>query len=290
MHNFAETILSAMKIELKNIHHSEQLSEETNAFSATLYKLKEENAEIPLKRFVYCDECEKLMRGYIVKGKNIHYYKCNTKGCGNHKSATALNQQFVQILSYFRLDAAAGLKRIIKDQAIASFNQLTKDNQDEHLVLKQQHEDLVRKMARLEERYIEEEINGELYTRYMSKFKLEKKELEENLLKAPARVSDLQECIDLVVKFTEKLPLKWRKADYYTKQKIQFLIFPEGIGYNKKNDGCRTRRINSVFLYIAYFQQVIAKKERGIPELSLDFASFADCVAGSRIELPTLGL
>jgi len=98
----------------------------------------------------------------------------------------------VQILSCFKLDGAAGLIRIIKDQAIASFNQLIKDNQDEHIVLKQQHEELLKKMARLEDRYIEEEINTELYTRYMSKFKLEKKEIEANLLKMPTRVSDLQ--------------------------------------------------------------------------------------------------
>jgi len=33
------------------------------------------------------------------------------------------------------------------------------------------------------------------------------------------------------------MPFKWHEADCYTKQKIQFLIFPEGIGYNKKMMG-----------------------------------------------------
>ncbi|WP_051691893.1 DDE transposase family protein [Pedobacter borealis] len=51
------------------------------------------------------------------------------------------------------------------------------------------------------------------------------------------------------------------------------------ISYDKKNDKVRTKEINFVFLYIAYFQQVVLKKKRGIPELDLNYASFAASVA-----------
>ncbi len=56
------------------------------------YNLVETNNNIPLKRFLFCDECGKPMRGYLVKKKNIHYYKCNTIGCGNNKNAEILNR------------------------------------------------------------------------------------------------------------------------------------------------------------------------------------------------------
>ena len=79
-------------------------------------------------------------------------------------------------------------------------------------------------------------------------------------------------------------------TEIHTKQQLQTLLFPSGMSYDKKNDKVRTSEINLVFLYMAYFQQLITKKKRGIPELSLDYASFADSVAGSRIELPTSGL
>jgi site-specific DNA recombinase len=69
------------------------------------------------------------------------------------------------------------------------------------------------------------------------------------------------------------LPSKWLSADYFTKQQIQFLIFPEGISYNKQTDGCRTRRVNTVFAYIAYLKQVFTKEKSGIPELNLEFAA-----------------
>jgi hypothetical protein len=62
-------------------------------------------------------------------------------------------------------------------------------------------------------------------------------------------------------------------GDYLKKQQIQFLLFPEGITYSKKNDGCRTTRVNSVFAHIAGLAQVLRHKKSGIPELNLDYAA-----------------
>ena len=36
-------------------------------------------------------------------------------------------------------------------------------------------------------------------------------------------------------------------GDYVAKQKLQYLVFPEGIYYNKKKDECRTTKVNSIF-------------------------------------------
>src|SRR5690606_8009724 len=62
------------------------------------YTINEENTNIPLKRFLTCGHCGKPMRGYIVKKKGIHYYKCNTKACNNNKNAKVLNGLFAKIL------------------------------------------------------------------------------------------------------------------------------------------------------------------------------------------------
>ncbi len=254
------------------------------------YTIREENEAIPLKRFVHCDDCGKPMRGYIVRKKGIHYYKCSTVGCCNNKNAKWLNDHFMDILDYFRLDVDTEVRDLIRTQTIATFNQHTQGNEDRYRVLHDEYAKLQKKITRLEERFIEEEINRDLFNRFSEKFALEKKELEASMAKASERVSNLDECIDLALDFASEMPSRWDSSDYITKQGIQNLVFPEGIRYIKEKRKSRTTRINSVFLYIAYLQQVTAKKERGIPELSLDYASFADLVAGSRIELPTSGL
>lgn len=254
------------------------------------YKVQEENDAIPLKRFLICDKCGRALRGYLVQKKNIHYYKCCTIGCGTNKNANTLNNTFAAILEAFKLDVATELLQLIKTQTIATFNQLTKGHEDEYQVLQRQHTELRKKINRLEERFIEEEINGELYHKYLEKFTAEKRELESNLLKASKQVSNLEECVDLAINFATKLPSKWLKADYFTKQQIQFLLFPEGIRYNKQNDECRTTRIHSVFAYIVYLKQNLVEIKRGIPLLNMDNASLSCSVAGAGLEPTTFGL
>lgn len=141
------------------------------------------------------------------------------------------------------------------------------------------------KICRLEERYIEEEINGDLYNKFLGKYVAEKGEIEQNILKTSKQVSNLEDCMNTAIEFASKMPFKWLSANYLVKQHLQFLVFPEGIDYCKKNDGCRTNRINSVFLYIAYFQQIITNKKSGIPELNLNFAALAGLVAPTGIVL-----
>lgn len=74
-----------------------------------------------------------------------------------------------------------------------------------------------------------------------------------------------------------ELPLKRLSADYSTKKRIQFLLFPAGISYSKKADKCRT-------LVYSSFSENYEQQKRGIPELGLDYASFSTLVARRGIE------
>ena len=190
------------------------------------YTINEENTALPLKRFLTCGHCGKPMRGYIVKKKNIHYYKCNTKACNNNKNANALNGLFKRLLDTFRIDGAKDIIEIIKEQTIAVFSQLTAGKQDDYQHTQQQHSEIMKKINRLEERYIEEEIGSELYRKYRARYDEEKAELEEKLMGLSRQVSNLDGNIGFAIKFALELPLKWVSADYNTKQRIQFLLFP----------------------------------------------------------------
>jgi site-specific DNA recombinase len=50
-------------------------------------------------------------------------------------------------------------------------------------------------------------------------------------------------------------------ADYHQKQQIQFLVFPNGIRYNRKKDESRTEKVNSVFSFIAQLAWVVGKEK-----------------------------
>lgn len=62
------------------------------------WKVNEENDQLPLKLFVECAQCGGPITGYLNKVKNIHYYKCRTKGCSTSKNAKQLTAIFLDEL------------------------------------------------------------------------------------------------------------------------------------------------------------------------------------------------
>ncbi|MEO7211804.1 recombinase family protein [Mucilaginibacter sp.] len=249
------------------------------------YTIKEENDHIPLKRFLRCGKCGQLLRGYIVKKKNIHYYKCSTVGCCTNRNANALHQRFAEILDWFALDFPNDALHLIKQQAIATFNQCCLGYMDQRVVLQQKLAELQKKIERLEERLMAEDIPSELYYKYVAKYNEEKEEVETEFSKPGLEMSNLDSCINTAMDLAINLPKKWLAGDYCTKQRLQNLIFPEGISYNRETDQCRTPRINSMFLYLAYLKQVTLKTKRGIPALELNYASLALSVARRGISI-----
>lgn len=78
--------------------------------------------------------------------------------------------------------------------------------------------------------------------------------------KAEIQVSNLSKGINIAVDLASKMAFKWRMGSYYTKQRIQSLLFPSGIIYSKKNDGCRTERINLCFCILLIYSRLSPTK------------------------------
>ena len=254
------------------------------------YKIQEENDHLPLKRFLRCGKCNQMLHGYVVKKKGIHYYKCSTVGCGTNRNASVLNNRFAEVLEVLKLDVGKDVLKLIKQQAIATFNQFTKGHEDSYTLLQKKHTELITKIARLEERFIEEDITSELYYKYIAKYNEEKEEVEQNLQKASEKVSNLSECVDLAIKFATDMPKKWLSADYHTKQRLQYLLFPEGITYERETDQSRTTRINSVFLHLAHLKRIILNEKSEMTAFGLNHFALSNSVAGAGLEPTTFGL
>jgi hypothetical protein len=61
----------------------------------------------------------------------------------------------------------------------------------------------------------------------------------------------------------ENLVSTWVSADIDTKQKLQNLVFPEGIKYSKENDIVGTERVNALFLQIPLQKRVLEENKNG---------------------------
>ena len=251
------------------------------------YRTNPENEYAPLKRFLKCEDCGKFLRAYKAYKNQKYYYKCNTVGCKCNKRADDLNERFAELLSAYCLDLDDAMKYLVKQQLIATYNKFNERKEDNLKDVAKELEEVNKRLVRLEERYVLEEITKDMFDKFQLKFIEERKEIEKETSKFGKRVSNLEECIDTTFNFSSKLATAWVSADYTEKQTLQYLVFPDGILYNRKNDECRTPKVNSAFSYIASLQRVSGEKEKRELQFELHVPSL---VARTGIEPVTFGL
>lgn len=227
------------------------------------HSLKPENEEVPLKRFLKCDDCGSYLRAYKAYKNQQYYYKCNTPGCKCNKRADSLHREFKALLNNYTLDINEDCRAIIRQQMIATYNQLTVEGKQQRELLHKQLAEVDRKLHRLKERFALEEIDREMYEEFKPRFLEERKEIEKELAKFKNEVSNLEKCIDECITYASKVATLWDLGNYGEKQQLQFLIFPEGILYNRKNDQCRTPRVNEVFRQMTGLVRVLGEIKNG---------------------------
>lgn len=241
------------------------------------YKIKEINDEIPLKRFIKCSSCGHYLRGYLAYKNKKYYYKCNTIGCNSNKRADELHNTFLQLMGQYSIPLNEDFSFLIKKEMIALYHQMTEETEQKKIELMQQVKKINAQLERLEERYILEEIDKEMFAKYKQKFTTERGQIEQEMAKGINRVSNLEKCIETAIQFSAKLPSMWTFGGYEAKQKLQYLLFPEGIVYDKRSDYCRTPRVNSVFSYIAALSSVSGKKITGNISVVEDVSRLVPC-------------
>ena len=87
--------------------------------------------------------------------------------------------------------------------------------------------------------------------------------------------ANLEKAIEKGLKYAENLHQMLVSADYYNKQKLQYLLFPEGISYDKENNTVLTTSVNILFSEITVQEKVLAEIKKG--------NLLQDCLLGSSV-------
>ncbi|WP_340154236.1 recombinase family protein [uncultured Winogradskyella sp.] len=224
------------------------------------YSLDDEN--LPLKTFLKSTTCGTPYTGFIVKKKGLYYYKNRRKGSKENRSAKKLHQEFLELLKNYTLKDekyVAPLKKIIYDTFVSMNEEGIKDSENlnkEIIVLKN-------KLDRLEERYVFEEINRSQYDKFKVKLSTEINQKRENLSSHSFDSSNLKKSINLALKYALNLPLLWSSGNIETKRAVQYMLFPDGLGYDFPNKRVQTFRVNSIFSAIASISNGLTENKKG---------------------------
>lgn len=228
---------------------------------------KDMGVHLPLKRFVSCSDCGQPTTGYLVKAKNLYYYKCRTKGCKNNRSQKKMHLQFEEFLKRFEVNkAAADHIKLGMNFVFEKFNESTKVEVERY---EKQLAEINRKIEQFELRFVEGEINKFLFEKYSQKFEAEKQEVEQILEKSSFGSSNLENYINWVVSFSQNLTSTWTSSDHVKSEMLQELMFPEGISYDWENNEFRTERINILFMPIPYLCKGLDKNKNRIDNSNL---------------------
>ena len=237
--NHEKIVSEAIFLEANNIIAEKKLGLQT----------KKERPEIALKRFMRCASCKQPMRGYIANEWNVPYYKCNTPGCKNNRNANKVNGKFSEMLSSYTINP--DYLPLIKEQLYLTFQEHNASLQENEEAINRKIREVKEKLERLEERFILEELNGELYNKYKSKFEKEMEEIEVQKANNKIEMSKLEDYIAVSLDFTNNLREMWSLGDYTQRQELQNALFSGGILYDRQKDECLSTGDNEFVSEIA---------------------------------------
>jgi hypothetical protein len=137
------------------------------------------------------------------------------------------------------------------------------DSLKENALVKKRITELKNQIDILEEKYILDKVEAAVYEKFHSKYSKELGTLETELSKNHFESSNLENIIDKGLEIARNLSTAWASSDFDNKQKLQYLVFPEGIRYCKGNDTVQTPKINSLFCLIPLQVRLLAENKKG---------------------------
>jgi site-specific DNA recombinase len=220
-----------------------------------------------------------------VRKKNLWYYKCNRIGCRRNKSAKYIHETFTDLLNNYTV--SSDYIEPIKYQLDATFDELIESNSRNEEQIERSLLEIEKKLERLEERCVYEEIDKAMYEKFAVKLKQEKQQILFQFEKATTNLSNRKEYAEITLKLASNLQKMWKEGSCKVKEQLQYMLFPEGIIFDKQNQQYRTGRVNCAFELISYLSSKLEQKERGTSE---PISENSPWVAPTRIELSLISL
>ena len=228
-----------------------------------VYKHREETPQFPLKRHVLCSHDHTPLTAYTVKKKNIDYYKCNCIGCKTNVSARKLHSKYEELLNGYDIPQVfIGVMRDVITKAMC--NDQT-ERMQQIVLLKKQKTEKEKKLKTCKVRYGLGEIDDDVYSTTIEVLQSDLDRIILELSKYDKDLSNLDKRINDVLVMCCHLGNLWKNADLQTAQKLQNLLFPQGILWDKEKDDYRTFYENEALAVIRRISETYKNKKEENP-------------------------
>ena len=246
------------------------------------YEHQEETEPFPLKRHVRCSDCGGYLTGYTVKSRGRDYYKCNKKGCKSNHSTERMHQLYCALLNTYSIPKP--LVPILTKVLHKVFREYNQERSDTRTLLLKNKSETEKKFTALKVRFGMGEIDRDIYSATSEHLNSQLTQIDKALQEAERDLSNEKKYIADVIAMSCKLGTLWQEGKFRTRQKLQNLVYPDGILYDKHLGSYRTENENEAFrIFRSISTSYKVEKEKATKEN----APLSPLVGMRRLERPT---
>lgn len=237
-----------------------------NGYVHAGYEHQKITENFPLKRHVICSECGGYFTGYTVKARGKDYYKCNKIGCKCNRNATTMHDLYSELLNEYQIPTE--FIPVLSKVLHKVFNDFNSHKTTMRSNLKKRKTETENKINKVQVRYGLGEISEAVYQTTINTLYKDMTEIESGLADADKNLSNQAKYIDKAIAMSCKLGTLWQEGNFSNRQKLQNLLFPSGIYFDKNTDTYRTETENEVFKVFRLFSANCKnKKEKATTEI-----------------------
>lgn len=215
------------------------------------YVVNTENEHRTLTHYVICSEDGTPFTSYSRKKPTkthmleFHYYKCNHKGCGTNVSAKEMHEKYIELLEHYNMSEEelknfeGILRTLLKRYGEQAKEELTQ--------LKKKLTSIENEIKNAKVRFASGKIDADIYETAVQEYNNRRDIVLLEMEKWQGDLSNLEKQVPIIIKIASSLSSMWVSAPLELKRKIQNLVFPQGIIWDKHTRSYRTHNENSVF-------------------------------------------
>jgi len=222
---------------------------------------RKEIEQLPLRRYLICSNCNQKFTGYkATNRKNLFYYKCSTKGCGVNIKKEIIHDLYIEKLK------TLSFNRSYLPQLKSMLDGVFKNINQSNIKLKR---DINTSITELEgERFLAiRNMNAhpesrDVYSELIEYCNKDLIDLQEQLGQIRIGIDEVKKQVFESLKFVNDLSSIWSRCDFVYKIKLQELIFPDGIWYDKTSNNLVAPKTNPIFNIINDLSGFLSENSR----------------------------
>lgn len=229
------------------------------------YTQNKHNPKFPLTRHVICADDGTPFTSYTKERKTkttiryYDYYKCNKTGCKTNVAAKVMHDKYELLLGRYNLPEAflVNFTSLIKELFREIFGELV----SQRTLLKKQCSEIDKEIKAVRLRYAVGKIDKESYETAIEEFTNRKDVITLELNNCNQNLSNYENKIPDIIATASNIDSLWRDADLESQRRIQNLVFPDGILWDKQIGDYRTISRNEFFAIMDKYSVIYGNKK-----------------------------